>query len=101
MRAVAQNGKAAQLMGINLKRLMDWLTIGITLVGLAGLLLSPIYPAFPLVDPTSALWLYRGGTELTSIPGAIMGGCLLSCGKLADILPTCTAGSIFPSVYLH
>ena len=55
--SVAQNSKAAQLMGINLKKTYGLaFTIGITLVGLAGLLLSPIYPAFPLVGSTSAPW---------------------------------------------
>ena len=80
MRAVAQNGKAAQLMGINLKKTYGLaFTIGITLVGLAGLLLSPIYPAFPLVggnfSTLAFIVVVIGG--LSSIPGAIMGGLLI------------------------
>lgn len=80
MRAVAQNGKAAQLMGINLKRTYCLaFVIGTTLVGLAGLLISPIYPAFPTVGASFGTLCFIvvviGG--LSSIPGAIMGGLLI------------------------
>lgn len=80
MRAVSQNGKAAQLMGINLKRTYTLaFVIGTTLVGLAGLLLSPIYPAFPTVGVNFCTLCFIvvviGG--LSSIPGAILGGLLI------------------------
>lgn len=80
MRAVAQNGKAAQLMGINLKRTYGLaFVIGTTLVGLAGLLMSPIYPAFPTVggnfSTLAFIVVVIGG--LSSVPGAIAGGLLI------------------------
>lgn len=80
MRAIAQNGKAAQLMGINLKKTYGLaFVIGTTLVGLAGLLISPIYPAFPTVGANFSTLAFIvvviGG--LSSIPGAIFGGLLI------------------------
>lgn len=80
MRAVAQNGKAAQLMGINLKRTYCLaFVIGTSLVGLAGLLISPIYQAFPTVGVNFCTLCFVvvviGG--LSSIPGAILGGLLI------------------------
>lgn len=77
MRAISQNGKAAQLMGINLKRTYGLaFVIGTTLVGLAGLLMSPIYPAYPLVGASFSTLAFIvvviGG--LSSVPGAIVGG---------------------------
>lgn len=80
MRAIAQNGKAAELMGINIRRTyLLAFVIGTSLVGLAGVLLSPIYPAFPLVGSNfstlSFIVVVIGG--LSSIPGAIWGGLLI------------------------
>lgn len=80
MRAVAQNGKAAQLMGINLKNTYALAFIlGTTLVGLAGLLITPIYPAFPTVGSSFGTLCFIvvviGG--LSSIQGAILGGLLI------------------------
>lgn len=80
MRAVAQNGKAAQLMGINLKRTYILaFVIGTTLVGLAGLLLTPIYPVYPTIGTSFCTLCFIvvviGG--LSSIPGAIFGGLLI------------------------
>jgi len=77
MRAISQNGKAAQLMGINIKRTYCLaFIIGTTLVGLAGLLISPIYPAFPTVGANFSTLAFivvvLGG--LSSVPGAILGG---------------------------
>jgi len=77
MRAISQNGKAAQLMGINIKRIYCYaFVIGTTLVGLAGLLISPIYPAFPTVGASFSTLAFivvvLGG--LSSVPGAIIGG---------------------------
>jgi len=80
MRAVAQNGKAAQLMGINLKNTYALaFVLGTTLVGLAGLLITPIYPAFPTVGSSFGTLCFIvvviGG--LSSIQGAILGGLLI------------------------
>ncbi len=80
MRAVAQNGKAAQLMGIDLKPTYTLaFVIGTTLVGLAGLLITPIYPASPTIGASFSTLCFIvvviGG--LSSIPGAIMGGLLI------------------------
>lgn len=80
MRAIAQNTKAAQLMGINIKKTYQLaFVIGTTLVGLAGLLITPIYPAFPTVGSSFSTLAFivvvLGG--LTSVPGAIFGGLLI------------------------
>ncbi|MDR1571446.1 MAG: branched-chain amino acid ABC transporter permease [Clostridiales Family XIII bacterium] len=80
MRAVAQDGRAAVLMGISLRRVYGQaFVIGTVLVGLAGLLLSPIYPVFPLVgagfSTLAFIVVVLGG--LSSVPGAIAGGLLV------------------------
>jgi len=80
MRAIAQNSQAAELMGINVRRVyMQAFVIGSCLVGLAGLLISPIHPVFPMVGGTfstlSFIVVVIGG--LSSIPGAILGGLLI------------------------
>jgi branched-subunit amino acid ABC-type transport system permease component len=80
MRAVAQNGKASQLMGINISKTYCLaFVIGTVLVGLAGLLLSPVYPAYPTVGTSFCVLCFIvvviGG--LSSVPGAIFGGLLI------------------------
>ena len=80
MRAIAQNSKAAELMGIHVRQVyLQAFVIGSCLVGLAGLLISPIYPVFPMVGGTfstlSFIVVVIGG--LSSIPGAILGGLLI------------------------
>ena len=80
MRAIAQNSQAAELMGINVRQVyLQAFIIGSCLVGLAGLLLSPIYQIFPMVGGTfstlSFIVVVIGG--LSSIPGAILGGLLI------------------------
>ena len=80
IRAVSQNSKAALLMGVNLKRIYCRAFVtGITLVGLAGLLLSPIYPVYPLIgagfSTLAFIIVVLGG--LTSVPGAIIGGLII------------------------
>ena len=80
MRAISQNNKAAKLMGIKLTNTyMLAYVIGITLVGLAGVLIIPMYPAFPTVGNNfilpSFIVVVIGG--LTSVPGAIVGGLLV------------------------
>ena len=48
MRATAQDRHAASLMGIDTGRVfaLTW-TVGITCVGVAGILLAPVYPVYP------------------------------------------------------
>lgn len=80
MRAVAQNGKAARLMGINIKKIYGQaFVIGTMLVGLAGVLMSPIYAVFPTIGANFSTLAFivvvLGG--LSSVPGAIFGGLLI------------------------
>lgn len=80
MRAISQDNKAAKLMGIKLTHTyMLAFVIGITLVGLAGVLIIPMYPAFPTVGNNFVLPAFIvvviGG--LSSVPGAIVGGLLV------------------------
>ena len=80
MRAISQNTKAAQLMGIKLKQTYTLaFVIGTVLVGLAGLLIIPIYPAFPTIGNSfgtlAFIVVVIGG--LNSVPGAIIGGLLV------------------------
>ena len=52
MRATAQDRQAASLMGIDTGRVysLTW-AVGVTCVGVAGMLLAPIYPVYPTVGP--------------------------------------------------
>ena len=80
MRAIAQDRRAAELMGIHVGRIyLQAFVIGTMLVGLAGMLLSPIFPLSPMVGGTfstiSFIVVVIGG--LSSIPGAILGGLLI------------------------
>ncbi|MDD2217987.1 MAG: branched-chain amino acid ABC transporter permease [Eubacteriales bacterium] len=80
MKAVAQDGKAAKLMGINIKKIYGQaFIIGTMLVGLAGVLMSPMYSVFPTIGANFSTLAFivvvLGG--LSSIPGAIFGGILI------------------------
>lgn len=80
MRAIAQNKKAAQLMGIKLISTYTMsFVIGIALVGLAGVLILPIYPVYPTIGNSfctlAFIVVVLGG--LSSVPGAILGGLLV------------------------
>jgi branched-chain amino acid transport system permease protein len=59
MRATAQDRQAASLMGIDTGRIfaLTW-AVGITCVGVAGVLLSPIYPVYPTVGLQFVLIAY-------------------------------------------
>lgn len=77
MRAVSQSSRAAKLMGINVDKVhVVAYSLGIALVGLAGVLLTPIYPIYPTVGLNFAnpafVCVVLGG--LGSIPGAVLGG---------------------------
>ena len=77
IRAVAQDRKAAQLMGINVQRAyMISFGIGTALAGLAGVLLSPIYTLSPYIGGNFIMAAFAvvvlGG--LGSVLGAFIGG---------------------------
>lgn len=80
IRAVAQDADAAELMGIDHRRVYI-LTFGIggALVGIAAAAMSPIYYAFPTVGalfgPTAFIVVVLGG--LGSFIGAIVGGLII------------------------
>src|SRR5262245_40173358 len=59
MRATAQDRQAASLMGIDTGRVyaLTW-AVGITCVGVAGVLLAPIYPVYPTVGLQFVLIAY-------------------------------------------
>src|SRR6266568_4479036 len=59
MRATAQDRAAASLMGIDTGRVfaLTW-AVGITCVGVAGVLLAPIYPVYPTVGLQFVLIAY-------------------------------------------
>ena len=59
MRATAQDRQASALMGIDTDRVygITW-AVGITCVGVAGVLLSPIYPVYPTVGLQFVLIAY-------------------------------------------
>lgn len=79
MRAVAENRRAAALVGISVKRIFSvaWVMSAL-LAGLAGLLLAPLQPASPtmgLIAVTAFAAAIVGGFE--SMTGAVVGGFLL------------------------
>jgi branched-chain amino acid transport system permease protein len=59
MRATAQDRQAASLMGIDTGRVfaLTW-AVGVTCVGVAGVLLAPIYPVYPTVGLQFVLIAY-------------------------------------------
>ena len=80
MRAISQNNKAAQLMGIKLEKTYCFtFVLGITMTGIAACVLVPIYSVYPTVGSTLMLPAFVvvviGG--LSSIPGALIAGLLV------------------------
>jgi branched-chain amino acid transport system permease protein len=80
LRATADNKKAAQLMGINVKRVYYLaLGIGTASVGVAGGILMPMYSVFPTAGAYFALTAFvvvvLGG--MGSMTGAFIGGLLI------------------------
>jgi len=80
IRATAQNREAAQLMGINIKKVYSIsMGIGISCVAIAGAVLSPIYSIFPNVGVQFVLIAFivvvLGG--MGNLKGAFLGGIII------------------------
>ena len=81
MRATAQDGEAATLMGIDTDRVYRLaFAIGITCVGLAGVLVSPLYSVYPTAGLQFVLLAYvvvvLGG--LGNMVGALLGSLIVA-----------------------
>jgi branched-chain amino acid transport system permease protein len=77
IRATVENARAAQVMGVNIKRVyLVTFGLGAAIVGLAGALLMPIYYVFPRLGLDFVLIAFivsvLGG--LGSVPGAVVAG---------------------------
>jgi branched-chain amino acid transport system permease protein len=80
IRAISQNNKAAQLMGIRLNRTYCLaFTIGISLTAVAAAVLAPIYPAYPMVGQgfllPAFITMVIGG--MSNIPGVVAAGLIV------------------------
>jgi branched-chain amino acid transport system permease protein len=80
IRATAQNREAAQLMGVNIKKVYSIsMGIGISCVAIAGAVLSPIYSIFPNVGVQFVLIAFivvvLGG--MGNLKGAFLGGIII------------------------
>lgn len=92
LRATAQDRQAAILMGINVDRAYALaFTVGIILVGLAGILIAPIYAVYPTAGLQFVLVAYvvvvLGG--LGSLTGALAGSLIIG---LLDVIGAFVVG---------
>jgi branched-chain amino acid transport system permease protein len=105
IRATAQDPATAELMGVNI-RVVNALTFGLgtALVALAGPVLSPIYPVFPMVGlhmvGIAFVVVVLGG--LGSVPGAWLGGLVMGVvdAFAGFYFPTAFKDTIFFVVFL-
>jgi branched-chain amino acid transport system permease protein len=105
IRATAQDPATAELMGVNV-RLVNALTfaLGTALVALAGPVLSPVYPVFPMVGlhmvGIAFVVVVLGG--LGSVPGAWIGGLVMGVvdAFAGFYFPTAFKDTIFFVVFL-
>ena len=80
MRAISQNNRAAQLMGIKLDKTYCFtFVMGIAMTAIAACVLVPIYTTYPTVGGTLMLPAFVVVTigGLSSIPGAMVAGLLV------------------------
>ena len=98
MRATAQDRDAASLMGIDTDRIyaLTW-AVGITCVGVAGVLLAPIYPAYPTAGLQFVLIAYvavvLGG--LGDMAGALVAALLVAA---VEVVGSYTIGTAWKEV---
>ena len=93
MRATAQDRQAASLMGIDTGRVfaLTW-AVGVTCVGVAGILLAPIYPVYPTVGLQFVLIAYvtvvLGG--LGEMAGAVVASLIVAA---VEVIGSYTVGT--------
>lgn len=80
IRAISQNNKAAQLMGIKLNSTYCLaFTIGIAMTSIAAAVLMPIYPAYPMIGQgfllPAFITMAIGG--MSNIPGVVLAGLIV------------------------
>lgn len=98
MRATAQDPQASALMGIDTGRIyaITW-AVGITCVGVAGVLLAPIYPVYPTVGLQFVLIAYiavvLGG--LGNMAGALIAALVIAA---VEIIASYTIGTAWKEI---
>ncbi len=98
IRAISQNNRAAQLMGIKLNRTYCLaFTIGISFTAIAATVLIPIYPAYPMVGQgfllPAFITMVIGG--MTNIPGVVVAGLIVG---LIEALTAYTIGPEYQQI---
>ena len=98
MRATAEKAEVAQMLGINAIRTYAFAFIlGICMAGLTGLLLSPLYYAYPMAGATykiaPLMAVVLGG--MGDIRGAFIGGMLI--GAIESVIGTLVAPDLGPA----